>query len=399
MDHDQKIADSMFFGGLFSYDCITNFEPIPRMNHNAQCPDFCFYLSEILLKLNHQKKTCVIQANLFTHETIEINRIMQQIKSIQKILKSDLPTIIHDTISNISIQSNKTDEEYIQQIKKMKRLIQSGKIFQIVLSRKFYLPCINSLSAYDQLKKSNPSPYMFFMQDQHFILFGASPESSLKYNNTNRMIEIHPIAGTRARGKNQDNSLNLDLDNKIELEMRTNQKELAEHLMLVDLARNDLSKICSTGTRYVSNLMEVHKYSHVMHLVSKVTGKLKPTLDIFHAYQACMNMGTLTGAPKIKAMQIISQIEQQSRNTYGGAIGYFNGHGDLDTCIIIRAAYVMNQLATIQAGAGIILDSVPQEEVLESKNKAPAVLSAIIDAHSISHDYNTISKEINYTHV
>ncbi|BBI01459.1 anthranilate synthase component I (plasmid) [Buchnera aphidicola (Nipponaphis monzeni)] len=256
-----------------------------------------------------------------------------------------------------------------------------GNIYQVVLSRKFLIPCPSPLAAYDQLKNNNPSPYMFFMQDTNFTLFGASPESSLKYNPKSRKIDIYPIAGTRTRGFQKNGQIDYDLDNKIELEMRTNQKELSEHLMLVDLARNDLARICEPGTRYVEKLTKVDRYSHVMHLVSKVTGILKKNLDILHAYQTCMNMGTLSGAPKIAAMQLIAQHEKEKRGSYGGAIGYITGEGIFDMCIIIRSAYVEQGIATIQSGAGIVLESNPKSEVKESKNKARAVINAIITSH------------------
>lgn len=223
---------------------------------------------------------------------------------------------------------------------------------------------------------------MFFMQDNIFTLFGASPESSLKYSANTRQIELYPIAGTRPRGKTKNGNIDYDLDSRIELEMRTNQKELSEHLMLVDLARNDLARICTPGSRYVAELLKVDKYSHVMHLVSRVIGTLKSHLDALHAYSACMNMGTLTGAPKVRAMQLISEYEKETRGSYGGAVGYFTDCGDLDTCISIRSAYVERNIATIQAGAGIVLHSRAEEEIQESLNKATAVINAIQIAHS-----------------
>lgn len=383
LNHNSR---SIFFAGLFSYNLISTFEPIKRVNENTKSLDFCFYLSEILLILDHQKKNCMIQGNLITKNINASNKIKKQIRNIKKIITYDIQKNIKyiNDINNvnclldkITIYSNKTDQEYLTQIKKMKQLIASGEIFQIVISREFYLPCFNAIQAYYQLKINNPSPYMFFMQDLDFTLFGASPESALKFNPDNKEIEIYPIAGTKPRSKNKDGSFNLDLDSKIELEMRMNTKELSEHIMLVDLARNDLAKICLTGTRSVVSLMKVDKYSHVMHLVSKVTGILKSKLDIFHAYQACMNMGTLTGAPKIRAMQLISE-EKEDRITYGGSIGYFTGNNNLDTCIIIRSAYVKNNIATIQSGVGIVFDSIPTEEIIESKNKALAVISSIL---------------------
>ncbi len=163
--------------------------------------------------------------------------------------------------------------------------------------------------------------------------------------------------------------------------MRTDHKELAEHLMLVDLARNDLARICQAGSRYVADLTKVDRYSFVMHLVSRVVGTLRADLDVLHAYQACMNMGTLSGAPKVRAMQLIAASEGTRRGSYGGAVGYFTATGDLDTCIVIRSAYVEDGIATVQAGAGVVLDSVPQAEADETRNKARAVLRAIATAH------------------
>ena len=218
---------------------------------------------------------------------------------------------------------DQSDEEYGAVVRKMQRAIRAGEIFQVVPSRRFSLPCPSPLAAYDVLKKSNPSPYMFFMQDNDFTLFGASPESSLKYDAVSRQIEIYPIAGTRPRGRRADGSLDRDLDSRIELEMRTDHKELSEHLMLVDLARNDLARICTPGSRYVADLTKVDRYSFVMHLVSRVVGELRQDLDVLHAYRACMNMGTLSGAPKVRAMQLIAAAEGKRRGSYGGAVGYF----------------------------------------------------------------------------
>lgn len=276
---------------------------------------------------------------------------------------------------------NKDDAVYCDAVSALKKYIRQGDIFQVVPSRKFSMPCPHPLLAYQHLKQQNPSPYMFFMQDQDFSLFGASPESALKYDADSRKIEIYPIAGTRPRGHRANGEIDADLDSRIELSMRTDKKELAEHLMLVDLARNDLARICEPGSRYVANLTKVDRYSFVMHLVSQVVGTLRSDLDIFHAYQACMNMGTLTGAPKVRAMQLIAEYEQERRGSYGGAVGYFTGKGHFDTCIVIRSAYVENGIATVQAGGGVVLDSNPQDEADETRNKAQAVIRAIAKAH------------------
>ncbi|UDG80399.1 anthranilate synthase component 1 [Candidatus Annandia pinicola] len=373
----QGERESMLFGGLFSYDLINCSEKLPKVKHKHKCPNFCFYLSEILLLLDHQNKLAKLQASIFIPYKTELIRIKERINILYKLLLKKNYNLNSFFISKNKIKCSKKDSKYCNMINKMKKSIYEGDIFQVVISRKFYLPCIFPLNAYDNLKKNNPSPYMFFMKDQDFILFGSSPESSLKYNSSNRKIEIYPIAGSRPRGYKKNGKIDYDFDSRIELEMRTDKKEIAEHLMLVDLARNDLAKICKTGSRYVKDLMKVDKYSCIMHLVSRVIGVLKKNIDIFHAYRACMNMGTLSGAPKIKAMQLINLVEKYSRGSYGGSIGYFTSNGDLDTCIIIRSAYIENNIATVQAGAGIVIDSNPKLEAEESRNKAKAVLKSI----------------------
>lgn len=312
------------------------------------------------------------------------SQLDKSFEEIKKSLNHDFQTPV-TKIKDLEPQISINDREFCNVVDKLKTHIINGDIFQIVPSRSFFLPCQNSLEVYKELKRTNPSPYMFYMQDEDFILFGASPESALKYETETNQVEIYPIAGTRRRGENPDGSINHDLDSRIELELRLDTKENAEHMMLVDLARNDIARISKTGTRFLADLLKVDRYSHVMHLVSRVVGQLADDLDALHAYQACMNMGTLTGAPKIKAMQLISKVEQQTRGSYGGAVGYLNGYGDLDSCIVIRSAYVENGIAEIQAGAGVVLDSIPIAEADETITKAQAVISAIKNVHGESH--------------
>ena len=279
--------------------------------------------------------------------------------------------------ASTDVQVNLEDEPFKAIVRQLKHHIHIGDVFQIVPSRRFSLPCPNTLASYRQLKVNNPSPYMFFMQGENFTLFGASPESALKYSQQNRQVEIYPIAGSRPRGFDEQGNIDLELDSRLELELRLDQKELAEHLMLVDLARNDVARVSVSGSRRVADLMQIDRYSHIMHLVSRVIGTLRPDLDALHAYQACMNMGTLTGAPKIKAMQLIYQFEQQKRHSYGGAVGYLTSDGNLDSCIVIRSAFVQDGTAYVQAGCGEVLDSDPQLEADETRHKARAVLNAI----------------------
>ncbi|WP_241607503.1 anthranilate synthase component 1 [Rosenbergiella australiborealis] len=379
-DSDQQ-RHALFLGGLFAYDLVAGFESLPPLEQDQACPDYCFYLAETLLVLDHQTQQARLQASLFTDNSEEFQRLQARLHQLHQqmlITPSKLSVL---AVPDMQLTCNQDDETYCNIVKKLQVAIRQGEIFQVVPSRRFSLPCPSPLAAYDVLKKSNPSPYMFFLQDQDFSLFGASPESSLKYDAQTRQIEIYPIAGTRPRGRHADGSLNLDLDSRIELDMRSDEKEMSEHLMLVDLARNDLARICTPGSRYVADLTKVDRYTFVMHLVSRVVGRLRDDLDVLHAYRACMNMGTLSGAPKVRAMQLIAEHEKTRRGSYGGAVGYFTGSGDFDTCIVIRSAYVEKGIATVQAGAGVVLDSDPQSEADESRNKARAVLRAIATAH------------------
>lgn len=374
--------EAMLLGGLFAYDLVAGFEELPELRQDQRCPDFCFYLAETLLVIDHQHRSAKLQASIFTPSATEKSRLQQRLEQLQHQLMLAPRPIPHQTVTDMALSCNQSDEEYGAVVSQLQQAIRAGEIFQVVPSRRFSLPCPSALAAYHTLKDNNPSPYMFFMQDNEFTLFGASPESALKYDANNRQIEIYPIAGTRPRGRYPDGSLDRDLDSRIELEMRTDHKELAEHLMLVDLARNDLARICEPGSRYVADLTKVDRYSFVMHLVSRVVGSLRADLDVLHAYQACMNMGTLSGAPKVRAMQLIAASEKSRRGSYGGAVGYFTARGDLDTCIVIRSAYVEDGIATVQAGAGVVLDSIPQAEADETRNKARAVLRAIATAHN-----------------
>ncbi len=373
--------EAVLLGGLFAYDLVAGFESLPELKNEQRCPDYCFYLAETLLVIDHQQQTARLQASLFTSSPTEFIRLQSRIEQLHGQMLQPASALPVQSVDGMTLSVSQSDEEYCQVVRRMQEAIRIGEIFQVVPSRRFSLPCPSPLAAYDTLKNSNPSPYMFFMQDRDFSLFGASPESSLKYDAESRQIEIYPIAGTRPRGRHADGTLDRDLDSRIELEMRTDHKELAEHLMLVDLARNDLARICEPGSRYVADLTKVDRYTFVMHLVSRVVGKLRCDIDVLHAYRACMNMGTLSGAPKVRAMQLIARAEGTRRGSYGGAVGYFTASGDLDTCIVIRSAWVEDGVATVQAGAGVVLDSDPQAEADESRNKARAVLRAIATAH------------------
>ncbi|MEO9945434.1 anthranilate synthase component 1 [Paraglaciecola sp.] len=383
--------NAVFLGGALAYDLLASFEKLPDVKGSANtCPDFVFYLAESLVVIDHQTKQTDIIGSVFSGKNIGNNffTISQRLEQIKHKLSTIKPLadVVKNPIDASSLTVNKSDEEYKQDVVRLKEDILAGDIFQVVPSRTFSLPCPHPHDAYRELKKQNPSPYMFFLQDDDFSIFGASPESALKYTKQTNQVEIYPIAGTRPRGKRADGSLDLDLDCRLELNLQEDQKERAEHIMLVDLARNDVAKVSKPGTRYVTDLLKVDRYSHVMHLVSRVVGQLREDLDALNAYQACMNMGTLVGAPKVSAATLIREVEQERRGSYGGAVGYLNNNGDMDTCIVIRSAFVKNDTAYIQAGAGVVFDSDPQSEADETRGKAQAVISAIISSSQTQGD-------------
>ncbi|MGN1357005.1 MAG: anthranilate synthase component 1 [Succinivibrionaceae bacterium] len=371
--------DYKLLGGCFAYDLIASFEKLPQVGISSNdCPDFCFYLAESQILINHIHQTTRVVTTTFKgsrevqerarKRALELKAYCDAFKMSER--KEPVPV-------KLSVCPDLTDEEYCKVVDHMKDHIRQGDIFQVVPSRTFAIQCPSTFAAYSKLKETNPSPYMFYLNDEQFTVFGASPESSVKYTAETNDVEMYPIAGTRPRGFNSKGGIDVDLDCRIELAMREDKKEVAEHIMLVDLARNDIARISVPGTRHVKDLLKVDRYSHVMHLVSRVVGQLRPDLDALHAYQACMNMGTLTGAPKIRATELIRVAERKRRGSYGGAMGYLNGRGDMDTCIVIRSAFVKNGVAYVQSGAGIVYDSVPQSEADETRNKAAAVLNAI----------------------
>ncbi|PHS19214.1 MAG: anthranilate synthase component I [Kangiella sp.] len=393
-NHSQDNEFKSFLCGLFSFDLIDNFEILPEVSVSLnQCPDYVFYLAEELLVIDNENQHLRIYMNVFAGDnqkniyydlSRKIETRIQQIRATEE--NFNIRYVEHCEITDIQdnkVSISQSDEEYIDCVKKLKQEIIDGNIFQVVPSRTFSLKCINELSSYRHLRESNPSPYMFFMQAQDFTLFGASPESALKYTTSSNSVELYPIAGTRARGRQIDGSIDHDLDKRYEIELKLDQKELSEHMMLVDLARNDIARISKHASIEIPRLLEIDRYSQVMHLVSCVKGQLQKHLDCFHAYQACMNMGTLTGAPKIKAAELIRQVEGSRRGSYGGAVGYINSYGDMDTCIVIRSAYCRDGVAHIQAGAGVVYDSDPASEARETRQKAQAVINAIQQSNKV----------------
>lgn len=379
----QHSRQPVFLGGLFAYDLVANFIPLDKLPEHAQgtdCPDYVFYLAEQLVTIAHQEAKAILHTYAFS--PLAVKQVQADAQALHKISQdfylNNYQGVVEPLVpASAEVSVNIDDESFKGIVTQLKEHVYVGDVFQIVPSREFAIACPNPLASYQALKRSNPSPYMFYLRDESFILFGASPESALKYDAVGRQVEVYPIAGSRPRGFDGQGNIDPELDAKLELELRLDTKEQAEHLMLVDLARNDVARVSEPGTRRLADLMQVDRYSHIMHLVSRVVGTLRSDLDALHAYQASMNMGTLTGAPKVKAQQLLYKYEGKRRRSYGGAVGYLNSAGSLDTCIVIRSAWVQDGIARIQAGAGVVLDSNPQAEADETRHKARAVINAI----------------------
>ena len=273
------------------------------------------------------------------------------------------------------VSSNFSRPEFEAKVSQAKEYIYAGDIIQVVLSQRLARPtCATPFAIYRALRSINPSPYMYYLHLGDFYIVGASPELLVRVEDG--VVSNHPIAGTRPRGKDATDDLSL------EKELKNDEKERAEHIMLVDLGRNDIGRISEPGTVEVTQLMDVERYSHVMHLVSHVQGKLRAGLSQFDALRACFPAGTVSGAPKIRAMEIIAELEREKRGPYAGAVGYFDFSGNLDTAITIRTIIIKDNIAYIQAGCGIVADSIPEREYQESLSKAQALLTAIDQAEA-----------------
>lgn len=366
--------------GVFAYDLMERFEALPSAQADeTDFPDYVFFVPEIEVELRNEDHSVRIVHHGFTppsesHASEEIGKIRDAMTEDAGIGSS--PEAAAKTeVAQYDVDTS--DGDFSSLVSKLKDHIMAGDVFQIVPSRTFSTTCSDPVEAYRKLREQNPSPYMFFVRSGSFTLFGASPEACVKVSGNPRTVEIHPIAGTKPRGRLASGEIDRDLDDRLEAELRLNEKELAEHMMLVDMARNDVARISRAGTRRVKSLCALEKYSRVMHLVSMVEGELKDDFDALHAYIASMNMGTVVGAPKIEAARLLRKYERTRRGPYAGAVGYLTSDGEMDSAIIIRTALVKGGVATVRAGAGIVYDSDPHAEAEETRNKADAVLRAI----------------------
>lgn len=374
------------FVGYMGYDMVRFFEDIPDKNpDDLRVPDCVLMLAETLIIFDHVNRkikivsNCVLDAKTPAALACAYKTALRRIDALVVKLKRPLHADAEPRkgLQKPAIVSNLSKAEFQEGVRKAKEYIRCGDIIQTVLSQRFHMKLHQKpFNIYRSLRGVNPSPYMFYLKLADFALVGSSPELLVRCENG--IVETRPIAGTRPRGSNEQE------DAKLAQELLGDAKEKAEHLMLVDLGRNDLGRVCDYGSVKVDEFMAVEKYSHVMHIVSNVTGKLKKGKSALDALIACFPAGTLSGAPKIRAMEIIDEIETTRRGPYGGAVCYFSFSGNLDSCIIIRTMLIKNNDLYIQAGAGIVSDSNPANEYQETVNKAKALVEAAADVYPAS---------------
>ena len=368
--------------GYMSYDMVRFVEELPDDNEDElQLPDCLFMITETILIFDHVNHQIKVVANAHIDGDVDaayadavgkIDALVDRLISPSEVhlgnktdeRSGNQPETVPDPPSNL------TKSAYEDAVRRAKEYIAAGDIIQAVLSQRFSRPVsVDSFDIYRALRVVNPSPYMYYLKCGGFEIVGASPEMMVRVEDS--IVQTVPIAGTRPRGKTPEE------DFELEQELLTDPKERAEHVMLVDLGRNDLGRVCEYRTVEVTDLMIVEKFSHVMHIVSHVVGKLRDNFSAFDVMRACLPAGTLSGAPKIRAMEIIDELETTRRGTYGGTVGYFSFSGSADTAITIRTAVIKDGTAYVQAGGGIVADSIPENEYYETVSKAWALLTAI----------------------
>lgn len=374
--------------GYLAYDLISRLEPVPlppesgRGKSRRKMPDAVLAFYTTLLVFDHVKQQIIIIRNVPCPEgtpakslAAAYSQAEREIRKIEQKLQAPLPlgTRTGSSIPGRSaplFRSNVTRGKFLSQVRQAKEYIRAGDIFQVVLSQRLETRIrTEPFEIYRALRRVNPAPYLFFLRLGEDFILGSSPEMLVKVNGEE--VEYRPIAGTRPRGKDPTE------DQELERELLADEKERAEHVMLVDLGRNDVGRVCRFGTVQVPNFMFIERYSHVMHLVSSVRGKLRPGVDAWDTLWACFPAGTVTGAPKVRAMQIISELEPSRRGVYAGSVLYLDFAGNLNSCIAIRTMVIREGKAYVQVGAGIVADSVPEREYEETLNKGMALLQAL----------------------
>ena len=364
--------------GYMSYDQVRFFEDVPDNNPDTLgLPDLYFVITDTILIFDHVKNKIQIVSNSRVGDNADAayNEAVRKIGDLERKLRGPLMLAterVHNQVEDTPIASNFSREDFCAAVRNAKEYICAGDIFQVVLSQRFQRPVYASpTNLYRALRCINPSPYMVLMQFPEVSLVASSPEVMTQVKKDTVMVR--PIAGTRPRGATPQEDADLEQD------LLADEKETAEHIMLVDLGRNDIGRVSKAGTvaPVPNKLMVIERYSHVMHIVSEVAGKLDPKNDAFDALAATFPMGTVSGAPKIRAMEIIDELEPERRGPYSGGAGYISYSGDMDTCILIRTMVIKDGTAYLQAGAGIVYDSDPDREFDETVNKAKALMRAI----------------------
>jgi anthranilate synthase component I len=362
--------------GYFSYDVIRYIEKIPNnCKDDLNIPDVRLSRPKNLIIYDNLKKIIYYIENVYTDMKIEdykehYNSIRKKFDLYEDFENITLPEEFTYKPNKNLIKSNTTKEKFKSLVKKAKTYIEKGDVFQVVLSQRFERKFNKKpIEIYNYLRKSNPSPFMFYFNYDDFNILGSSPEILVRLRKGE--VTIRPIAGTRPRGRNNKE------DKKYELELLKDKKELAEHLMLLDLGRNDVGKVSKVNSVKVTEKFKVERYSHVMHIVSNVIGEFNNKFSLFETLLSGFPAGTVSGAPKIRAMEIIDELEKNKRKLYAGGIGYFTPNGEFDTCIALRTALIKNNKFYVQAGAGIVADSKPDKEYAETINKAKALMRAV----------------------
>ena len=362
--------------GMFAYDLVRSVEPLGEPGPDPiGLPDLALMLTDVLVVFDHLKRTVTVLANVYPEEDLEASyrQALETIADVRTRLAGPVPAQLDRpprAHSAPAFESNMTRERFEAVVARIIEYIRAGDAYQVVPSQRWSAQVpVEAFSIYRGLRAVNPSPYMYFLDFGDFEIAGASPEPLITVSG--QVVTTRPIAGTRPRGANPED------DRRMAQELLQDAKERAEHVMLVDLGRNDLGRVCEYGTVQVDELMAVENYSHVMHIVSNVTGRLRSGVSALDALRSVLPAGTLSGAPKVRAMEIIDELEPVKRGSYGGAIGWVSYGGDLDTCIHIRTVVIKDGVAHVQAGGGTVADAVPEYEFRESEAKAQAVLAAI----------------------